>query len=164
MEKKGMFLDLTRKADILKMTKITEVVQMPDSVKASHILIPFVGSQRATPDITRTEAQAEKLADSILAVVKRSKRKFKTLAKQFSSDKANAEKGGDLGYFNYARMTPAFRDFTFAKKVGSVGVVKTPFGFHIIRVDAQKNKQSAMKLAHHCKKDCAFGSYRKCNV
>ena len=150
--KEGDVFGPYKESGYFKMTKITEVVQMPDSVKASHILIPFVGSQRATPDITRTEAQAEKLADSILAVVKRSKRKFKTLAKQFSSDKANAEKGGDLGYFNYARMTPAFRDFTFAKKVGSVGVVKTPFGFHIIRVDAQKNKQSAMKLATIAKK------------
>ena len=150
--KEGDVFGPYKESGFFKMTKITEVVQMPDSVKASHILIPFVGSQRATPDVTRTEAQAEKLADSILAVVKRSKRKFKSLAKSFSSDKSNAEKGGDLGFFNYARMTPAFRDFTFAKKVGSIGVVKTPFGFHIIKVDAQKNKQNAMKLATIAKK------------
>ena len=55
-----------------KLSKITEVIEMPDSVKASHILVPFVGAQRVAADITRTEEQAEKLADSILTVVKNS--------------------------------------------------------------------------------------------
>ena len=104
--KEGDVFGPYKESGFFKMTKITEVVQMPDSVKASHILIPFVGSQRATPDVTRTEAQAEKLADSILAVVKRSKRKFKSLAKSFSSDKSNAEKGGDLGFFQLCKNDP----------------------------------------------------------
>ena len=54
-----------------KISKITEVAKMPDSVKASHILIPFVGSQRAAQNVTRTKEQAEKLADSVLTVVKK---------------------------------------------------------------------------------------------
>ena len=150
--KEGTVFGPYKESGFYKMTKITEVIQMPDSVKASHILISFVGAQRAAQDITRTEAEAKKLADSILSVVNRSNRKFKVLAKDFSSDKSNSEKAGDLGFFNYARMTPAFRDFTFSKKVGSIGVVQTPFGFHIIKIDAQKNKQSAMKLATIAKK------------
>ena len=140
-----------KESGFFKMTKITEVVQLPDSVKASHILISFLGAQRATPDVTRTEEEAKKLADSILSVVKRSKREFTGLAKEFSSDKSNADKGGDLGFFNYSRMTPAFRDFTFTNKVGAIDVVKTPFGFHIIKVDNQKNRQNAMKLATFAK-------------
>jgi peptidylprolyl isomerase/peptidyl-prolyl cis-trans isomerase D len=130
-----------------KVSKITAVSKIPDSVKASHILIPFVGSQRATPDIKRTEEEAKKLADSILTVVKRSKRKFADLAKEFSSDKSNSEKGGDLDWFNYNRMTPAFRDFSFTNKEGTVDIVKTPFGFHIVSIDAQKNIQKVLKLA-----------------
>jgi peptidyl-prolyl cis-trans isomerase D len=135
-----------------KISKITEVSKMPDSVKASHILIPFLGSQRAASDITRTQEQAQKLADSILKIVKRNKYKFTALAKEFSSDKSNSEKGGDLSWFNYARMTPAFRDYTFTNKTGTIGIVQTPFGFHIIKVDAQKNNQKVLKLATYARK------------
>ena len=130
-----------------KISKITEVSKMPDSVKASHILIPFIGSQRATPGVTKTEEQAKKTADSILSVIKNNRSKFKDLAKQFSSDKSNSEKGGDLDWFNYRRMTPEFRDFCFTNREGTIDVVKTPFGFHIVKIDNQKNNQKVLKLA-----------------
>ena len=130
-----------------KISKITEVTKMPDSVKASHILIPFIGSQSATADVTRTKEQAEKLADSLFTVVKRRRSKFADLAKDFSSDKGSGAKGGDLDWFNYSRMTPAFRDYTFTNKKGSMGVVETPFGYHVIRVDDTKNNQTVLKLA-----------------
>ena len=130
-----------------KISKITAVTKMPDSVRASHILIPFVGSQRVAAEVTRSKVQAEKLADSILRVVKRSKRKFASLAKSLSSDKGSGAKGGDLDWFNYTRMTPAFRDYAFTNRKGSVGVVETPFGYHVIRVDGTKNTQKVLKLA-----------------
>ncbi|ARV16231.1 peptidylprolyl isomerase [Polaribacter sp. SA4-12] len=130
-----------------KISKITAVTKMPDSAKASHILIPFVGSQRTAADVTRTEDEAKKLADSILNVVIRNKSKFANLAKDFSADKGSAEKGGFYDWFNYTRMTPAFRDFVFEGKNGDIGVVKTPFGFHVIKIDGQKNIQTALKLA-----------------
>ncbi|WP_439127547.1 peptidylprolyl isomerase [Polaribacter sp.] len=129
-----------------KISKITEVTKMPDSVKASHILIPFVGAQRVAPDVTRTEEDAKKLADSILNVVKRRSSKFADLAKEFSSDKSNSEKGGELDWFNYKRMTPAFRDFSFTNNKGTIDVVKTPFGFHVVKIDDQKNEQKVLKL------------------
>jgi peptidylprolyl isomerase/peptidyl-prolyl cis-trans isomerase D len=136
----------------LKLSKITEISQMPDSVKASHILIPFVGAQRAAPEVTRTEEEAKKLADSILTMVKTTKDKFETLAKEFSSDKSNADKGGDLDWFTYNTMTPEFRDFTFKGKKGELGVVKTPFGFHVIKIDEQRNNQNVVKLATFSRK------------
>ncbi|MGB1043416.1 MAG: peptidylprolyl isomerase, partial [Tenacibaculum sp.] len=132
--------------EYFKISKITEVMELPDSAKASHILIPFVGALRATADITRTEEEAKKFADSLLSVVKRRGSKFADLAKEFSSDKGSGAKGGDLDWFNYKRMTPAFRDYVFEGKKGDMNVVKTPFGFHVIRIDNQKNKQKVVKL------------------
>jgi peptidyl-prolyl cis-trans isomerase D len=130
-----------------KISKITEVAKMPDSVKASHILISFVGSQKAAQNVTRTKEQAEKLADSVFTVVKRSRSKFAALAKTLSSDIGSGAKGGDLDWFNYNAMTPAFRDYSFTNKKGSVGIVETPFGYHVIRVDATRNNQTVLKLA-----------------
>jgi peptidylprolyl isomerase/peptidyl-prolyl cis-trans isomerase D len=120
---------------LFKLSKVTEVTQMPDSARASHILIPFVGAQRVAPEVTRTEEEAKKLADSLFNVLKRRRNKFSDLAKDFSSDKGSGAKGGDLDWFNYGRMTPAFRDFVFEGEKGNMDVVNTPFGFHIIKID-----------------------------
>lgn len=130
-----------------KISKITEVLQLPDSVKARHILIPYVGSNSATADTKETEEQAKKIADSLANVIKANKSKFADLAKEFSKDQSNAEKGGELDWFTYDRMVPEFRDYTFNNKKGDVGVVKTVFGFHIIDIEDQKNFQNAIKLA-----------------
>ena len=138
--------------EYFKISKITEVAQLPDSVKASHILIPFVGAERVAPDVTRTQDDAKKLADSLLNVIKGNKSKFADLAKEFSTDRGSAEKGGDLDWFNYNRMTPEFRDFTFTNNKGDIDVVETPFGFHIIRIDDQKNKQKVVKMATYSRK------------
>ncbi|EAR13163.1 peptidylprolyl cis-trans isomerase [Polaribacter irgensii 23-P] len=135
-----------------KISKIRAVTKMPDSVRASHILIPFLGSQRGTAEVSRTKAQAEELADSILRVVKRSDSKFASLAKSLSSDTGSAAKGGDLDWFNYARMTPAFRDYAFTNSKGAVGVVETPFGYHVIRIDDTKNTQKVLKLSTYASK------------
>ncbi len=130
-----------------KLSKIVNVKQMPDSVKASHILIPFIGTSTADPTVTKTEAQAKVYADSILTVVKANKSKFETLAKEISVDKGSGAKGGDLGWFTYTRMIPEFRDYVFENKVGDIAVVKSQFGFHIIKIDGQKNHQKNVQIA-----------------
>ncbi len=130
-----------------KVSKVVAVKKMPDSVKASHILINYVGSRSAKPNTTRTLAQAEKLADSILSVVKKSSRKFGQLAENFSSDTGSAAKKGDLGWFAYRAMVPEFRDYCFENKKGDIGIVKTSFGLHVIKIENQKDFNDAYKLA-----------------
>jgi len=133
-------------------SKVVDFINMPDSVKASHILISYVGSRSADQTVTRTEEQAKKLADSILKVVSKRSSKFSGLAKKFSSDKSNAEKGGDLDWFTYTQMVPEFGDYAFNNKKGDKGIVKTIFGFHIIKINEQKNIQRAIKMATIAKK------------
>ncbi|NVJ88302.1 MAG: peptidylprolyl isomerase [Flavobacteriaceae bacterium] len=149
---KGEVVGPYKDKEHFKISKISEVTQMPDSVKASHILIPFAGALRAAQDVTRTDEDAKKLADSLLTVIKRNKNKFADLAKEFSSDAGSGAKGGDLDWFNYNKMTPKFRDFCFTNSKGKMDIVKTPFGYHIIRIDDQKNKQKVVKLATFSRK------------
>jgi len=133
-------------AGYVKISKVIAQKQLPDSVKASHILISWEGL-RTAGDIKRTKEEAKVLADSISDIVKRNKDKFGTLAASFSSDSSNKDKAGDLGYFTPGAMVPAFNDYCFENKIGDQGIVETQFGYHIIRIEDQKNKQKAVKVA-----------------
>ena len=145
--KEGDVFGPYKDAGFFKLSKITEVKQLPDSAQASHILIPFVGSASADATVVQTEEEAKKTADSLLVVVKVDKSKFADLAKEMSSDQGSAEKGGFYDWFAYNRMVPSFRDFVFEGKEGDMGVVKSQFGFHVIKIDGQKNFQPVVKLA-----------------
>lgn len=128
-------------------SKIIAEKQMPDSVQSRHILIRYQGSFRASDAITRSKEAAKDLADSISAVIKRSPSKFDDLAKTMSDDKSNSEKGGDLGFSGPGKMVPTFNDFIFDNATGTIGVVETDFGYHIVEVQEQKNRQRAVKVA-----------------
>lgn len=130
-----------------RLSKINDIKQLPDSVKASHILIAYAGSAAADQSVNRTEEEAEKMADSILAVVKNNGSKFESLAQELSADKVSGAKGGDLGWFGYRTMIPEFRDYVFENSKGSMDVVKSQFGFHVIRIDDQKNIQKNIQVA-----------------
>lgn len=144
--KEGDVFGPYKDADYFKISKISKVTQLPDSAQASHILIPFVGATSADATVTQTEEEAKKTADSLLTVVKANKSKFADLAKEMSSDKGSADKGGFYDWFSYNRMVPSFRDFVFEGKEGDMGVVQSPFGFHVIKIDGQKNFQPVVKL------------------
>ena len=76
------------------------------------------------------KAQAE-------GVLKRAKagEDFAALAKQYSEDDSNKDKGGDLDYFGRGTMVPEFDQAAFAMKAGDISdLVKTSFGFHIIKL------------------------------
>ena len=132
-------------ANSFKISKVVAVTQMPDSVKARHILLPFVGSRSATAETVQTKEQAKVTADSIMKVVKSSPSKFVSLL-DFSADTVSNEKEGVLDWFTYNSMVPEFRDFSFENKKGDFGVVESIFGFHIIEILGQKNMQRAIKV------------------
>lgn len=148
--KNGDVIGSYKDKEFLKLTKVLDFINMPDSVKASHILISYKGALRSTD--TKTEAQAKKMADSIYKLVKNNKKKFTEIAKKVSFDKASGAKGGDLNWFTYNSMVPEFRDFSFFNKTGKVGVVKSDFGYHVIRIDGQKKFQKAVKVVTFGKK------------
>jgi peptidyl-prolyl cis-trans isomerase D len=128
-------------------SKVIGITQMPDSVQSRHILIRYQGSFRASDAISRSKEDAKAMADSIARVLKRNKNKFETLANTLSDDKSNSDNGGDLGYSGPGKLTKDFNDFIFDNKTGTLGVVETEFGFHVVEVQEQKNKQKAMKFA-----------------
>ena len=108
------------------------------SVRASHILITYEGAQNATAQITTSKSEAKKEANRILRLVKNKPDSFSELAFEFS-DGPSKDRGGDLGFFQEGAMVKPFNDYVFSKRKGSVGVVETDFGFHVIKVVAKED-------------------------
>jgi hypothetical protein len=66
---------------------------------------------------------------------------FEDLARTYSTDASNADRGGDLGWFGPGRMVPAFEEAAFAAEPGSiVGPVETRFGLHLIKVNGHEER------------------------
>lgn len=105
----------------------------PEVAKAAHILIRYAGSTRAPADVTRSKADAEKLAQEIARKAKAGA-DFTALADEYTEDPSGKGRGGSLGAFPKGRMVPEFDKATFELQPGQVSdVVETGFGFHIIR-------------------------------
>lgn len=102
---------------------------MPNSVRASHILLMYKGSSRSSA--TRSKAEAEQQIQAIEKELAGGA-DFATLAKTHS-DCPSKSKGGDLGSFGPGQMVKPFETAAFGMEIGQVsGVVETDFGYHLI--------------------------------
>ena len=125
--------------------KVLNVENRSDSLMASHILVGYTGALRSTA--TRTKDEAKTLADSILNVVKKDSSKIEALAKDFSDDPSAQTNNGDLGWFTDGMMVYTFNEFVQDNNVGTVGMVETPFGYHIIKVTDRNEAAPKARIA-----------------
>ena len=107
-----------------------ELFSTPEQVRASHILFKTEGKDEAS-----VRAAAEKVLKEAVAG-----KDFAELAKKYSEDESNAKQGGDLDYFGRGRMLPAFEEAAFGAAAPGVipQLVKTEYGFHVIKVVDKK--------------------------
>ena len=107
-----------------------EIFNIPAAVRASHILI------RADKNMPKKHQEAaQKKAADILRDIETKKITFEKAAEQYSDD-GTRSRGGDLGFFSKGQMVPPFEKAAFALKKGEMtkSLVKTDFGWHIIKV------------------------------
>lgn len=108
-------------------------IHASDKVSASHILLAYKGAERSSA--TRSEEEAKKLADELLAKV-RAGEDFGRLAEENSDCPSGKSAKGSLGEFGRGAMAKKFEEGTFALQIGEISpVIKTAFGYHIIRRD-----------------------------
>lgn len=125
--------------------KVLDVENRSDSLMASHILVSYANALRSTE--TRTKDEAKSLADSLLNIIKKDSSKIETLAKDFSDDPSAQTNNGDLGWFTDGTMVYTFNEFVQDNEVGTVGMVETPFGYHIIKVTDRNEAAPKARIA-----------------
>ena len=114
-----------------------------DHITIQHVLIGFTGSVPGK-NITRTQDDAKKLAEEILARAKKGE-DFDALVKQYTDDSppgiysmANNGVSPGQGEYPRGRMVPAFGDTGFPLGVGEFGMAsydptRSPYGWHIVK-------------------------------
>ena len=112
--------------------------EFKEEIYKSRLLRQKVAEKFASDESVNTEAKAK--AEEVLAKVKAGE-DFATLAKQYSQD-TTASNGGDLGFFAKGKMVPEFETAAFALKAGEVSeLVKTVYGYHVIKVVEVKGEE-----------------------
>ena len=124
-------------------------------IRASHILLSTRGKDETAKTVAK--AKIEELLKQAKAGVN-----FAQLAKA-NSDCPSKTKGGDLGFFERARMVPEFSEAAFALKDGEIsGVVETQFGYHIIkRLGFEDVKAKLVSQLENEKKRNSISEYLK---
>lgn len=135
--------------EAFNLVRIVDQQNRPDSLKASHILIGYEGAYRS--ESTLSEEAAKVKADSLLNVLKSNPKNetlFAELAEQFTEDPSGKDKGGDLDWFTDGQMVYDFNEFVVNNPVGTMGVVKTIFGYHVIKVTDKTEALPKARLAY----------------
>jgi hypothetical protein len=105
----------------------------PESVACQHVLVAWRGAKRAPREVTRSKAEAKRLADEV-ATKARGGGDFSELVAKYSDDPGSKNSRGNLGKFKREAMVPQFSQAAFALQVGQISdPVETPFGFHVIK-------------------------------
>ena len=130
------------------LVRIVDMQSRPDSLKASHILIGYKDAYGSQDTISKEQAEAK--ANELLAQLKAAKNNdelFAALATEYNTD-ATKDKGGDLDWFLDGQMVPEFNEFVMNNPVGTLGVVETPFGYHVVKVTGKTEPQPKARLAY----------------
>jgi peptidyl-prolyl cis-trans isomerase D len=107
-------------ANAYKLIKISKRGLDNNSVEARHILI-------------KNKLTGKSTLDSLKKVIEKSKN-FEELAKKYSEDPGSGANGGGLGKFGRGQMVKPFEDACFNGAIGSLQIVESDFGWHLIEV------------------------------
>ena len=102
-----------------------KALKASDDIHVHHILV-------------KDENEAQNIRDEINS----GKLTFEQAAKKHSIDSGSKEKGGDLGYISKGQTVPEFEQAAYSLKKGQVSQpIKTPFGYHLIKVTDSRPKK-----------------------
>ncbi len=122
-----------------------EKLDSADIVKVRHILIPYKDALASSEDVQNTKLSAKRRADSIFSEIITNNVKFESFL-SFSSDTEVGNEFGEIEFTIFDGFAPEFRDFSFNNEIGSIDIVETVFGYHIIEILAKAEKKKLVNL------------------
>lgn len=160
------------------LVKTTDKRKARGEVQVSHILV-LDNDKNDGKEVADPEKKVKEIYEKLQAG-----EDFATLAKQYSEDPTSAQKGGRLQEFGINKMYPEFEDAAFLlENVGEyTQPVKTPIGWHIIKLDKKleipafeeaepelkskldrddRSQQSQISVIKRLKKDYNYREYPK---
>ncbi|MCX7922229.1 MAG: peptidylprolyl isomerase [Clostridia bacterium] len=112
-----------------------------EKVTVRHILVSIKDKDNKDLPADK-QKEVEKKANDILAKVKAGE-DFAALAKQYSEDPGSKDTGGEYTFAKNGQMVKEFEDWAFSAKAGDVGIVKTQFGYHIMKFEKKSTFEDA---------------------
>ncbi|TAK62384.1 MAG: hypothetical protein EPO24_04955 [Bacteroidetes bacterium] len=148
MQKGDLSKTPVRSASGYHIIKIIDRKPSQFMIKVRHIMTRFKVSATDSADTTDALIRMRALQDSL-----KSGWKFADLATKLSEDAGSAPEGGDLGWFERRRWVQPFDEAAFTLSPGNTsGIVKTPFGFHLIYCDSVKDLPPFAEMKDELKK------------
>jgi peptidyl-prolyl cis-trans isomerase SurA len=112
-------------------------------IRASHIMMA-VPPEAETIDTVKAFKKIKRLKERIEAG-----ESFETIAKEYSQDTYSAKNGGDLGFFTVFNMVYPFESAAYTTEIGEMSdVVRSQFGYHLIKVTDSRPARGTVKVAH----------------
>ncbi len=122
-----------KEGNAYSLVKIDDIQNLPDSVRASHILL--------------TSADAMTIADSLKTLVENGQASFASLAQENSEDTGSASNGGDVGWFRRNQMVQPFEEACFNGEVGKLYIATSQYGVHLIQPTQRGREVKQVRLA-----------------
>ncbi|MDI6767095.1 MAG: peptidylprolyl isomerase [Bacteroidota bacterium] len=128
--------------------KVNDRQPVRGTIRVSHIMTRFQVSATDSADTAAALSRVKNLHDSLMKGSD-----FDQLAVKSSEDGGSAPNGGDLGWFSRRRFVQPFDEAAFKLKVGEISnIVRTPFGYHIIRCDSGRPMPSFSEMRDELRK------------
>jgi peptidyl-prolyl cis-trans isomerase SurA len=110
----------------------------PGEVQVSHILVRF-----DSENISQEENARRRISD-IYAEIQKENTRWEEIVKFYSEDPATKESGGILPWFGIGTMIAEFEMAALSlTEVGEISPpIKTPYGYHILRLEGKRPLQS----------------------
>ncbi|MBL7872788.1 MAG: peptidylprolyl isomerase [Cyclobacteriaceae bacterium] len=116
--------------------------RLTEEVRVAHILITL------KPDALPADTLAAYQKISDLKKRVEAGESFEKLAAEFSEDPSAKYNNGDLGYFTALQMVYPFEEASYETAVGQLSLVRTQFGFHLIKVKDKKPARGEVEVSH----------------
>ena len=138
----GTIVGPYQKGEAVILANVLSRTMVPDTAaKVRHILLQAKDVKDASE-----MAILNSKGDSLVRLLKNGA-DFTDLASRFSDDPGSKTNGGVYDFFPKGRMVKEFNDFSFNRRIGTIGSVETNYGIHVIEVLDRRKKVEEVEVA-----------------